>query len=210
MWVLLAQNGHFYNVNLAQNLKTVVTFYWNVRFSWYQHGWVCIYVLFPWIPIMGILVKPLVMALSLYTGIRRCSTPTSEPAWMGKLVGRFLIRTLHSSNFYMLPFWSPCHAISKTVFIFTLAQFLPVLVKLVKNSHFYNVNLAQNLKTVVTFYWNVRLSWYQHGWVCIYVLFPWIPITGILVQPLVMAIWAIYGQNGQNGHIWLIWPWLMA
>ena len=77
---------------------------------------------------------------------------------LGRLVSRFLSHTLHSSNFYMLPFWSPCHAISKTVFIFTLAQFLPVLVKLVKNSHFYNVNLAQNLKTVVTFYWNVRLS----------------------------------------------------
>ena len=30
-------------------------------------------------------------------------------------------------------------------------------------------------------------------------LFPRIPITGILVKPLVMAIWAIYGQNGHIG-----------
>ena len=32
-----------------------------------------------------------------------------------------------------------------------VAQFLPVLVKLVINIHFYNVNLAQNHKTVITF-----------------------------------------------------------
>ena len=38
---------------------------------------------------------------------------------------------------------SPCQAISKNV--------LPVSEKLVKNSHFYNINLAQNRKTVVTF-----------------------------------------------------------
>ena len=27
---------------------------------------------------------------------------------------------------------------------------------------------------------------------------------GILVKPLVMAIWAIYGQNGQNGDCFTI------
>ena len=32
------------------------------------------------------------------------------------LIRRFLIRNLHSSNFYTLPFCSPCHAISKNVF----------------------------------------------------------------------------------------------
>ena len=33
----------------------------------------------------------------------------------------------------------------------SVAPFLPVSEKLVKNSHFYNINLAQNRKTVVTF-----------------------------------------------------------
>ena len=126
------------------------------------------------------------------------------------LIRRFLIRNLHSSNFYTPPFCSPWHAISKNVFKISVAPFLPVVVKLVKNGHFYNVNLAYNRETVITSYWNVRLSWSQHDWVSICVLFPWIPITGILVKPLVMAIWAIYGQNGQNGHIWAIWPWLTA
>ena len=83
--------------------------------------------------------------------------PGLRKGW-GGLLGRFLICTLHSSNFYMLPFWSPCHAISKTVFIFTLALLFLIWVLLAPNDHFYNVNLAQNLKTVVTFYWNVRLS----------------------------------------------------
>ena len=62
------------------------------------------------------------------------------------------------SYFYMLPFWSPCHAISKKVFKISVAQFLPVLVKLVKNSHFYNVNLALNFKRAITFFWDVRIS----------------------------------------------------
>ena len=127
-----------------------------------------------------------------------------------RLLGCFLSQLLSCSNFYMLPFCSPCHAISKTVFIFTLAFLFLMWVLLAQNGHFYNVNLAQNLKTVITFYWNVRLSWYQHGWVCIYVLFPWIPIMGILVKPLVMAIWPIYGHFGHFGHIWPIWQWLMA
>ena len=125
-------------------------------------------------------------------------------------LGWFLSQLLSCSNFYMLPFCSPCHAISKTVFIFTLAFLFLMWVLLAQNGHFYNVNLAQNLKTVITFYWNVRLSWYQHGWVCIYVLFPWIPIMGILVKPLVMAIWPIYGHFGHFGHIWPIWQWLTA
>ena len=73
-------------------------------------------------------------------------------------VGGFLSQILSCSNFYMLPFCSPCHAISKTVFVFTLALLFLMWVLLAQNGHFYNVNLAQNLKTVVTFYWNVRLS----------------------------------------------------
>ena len=112
---------------------------------------------------------------------------------------RFLKSKPSCINSATLPFCSHCHAISKKVFKIAVAPFLPVLVKLVKNSHFYNVNLAQNLKTAITFFWDVRLSWYLHGWVCMFKLFPWIPITGILVWPVVMAIWAIYGQNGHIG-----------
>ena len=103
----------------------------------------------------------------------------------------------------MLPFCSPCHAISKKVFKISVAPFLPVSVKLVKNSHFYNVNLAFNFKRAITFFLNVRISWYFHGWVRKFKLFPWIPITGILVWPMVvMAIWAIYGP------IWPFWPYM--
>ena len=62
-----------------------------------------------------------------------------------------LMRFLKSKPWYInsatLPFCSHCHAISKKVFKIAVAPFLPVLVKLVKNSRFYNVNLAQNLKT---------------------------------------------------------------
>ena len=138
------------------------------------------------------------------------SLSSSQPA-AGNVIfcvlRRVLIRNLHSSNFYTPPFCSSWHAISKNVFKISVAPFLPVVVKLVKNGHFYNVNLAYNRETVITSYWNVRLSWSQHDWVSICVLFPWIPITGILVKPLVMAIWAIYGQNCQNGHIRPIWPW---
>merc|ERR1719319_804804 len=84
--------------------------------------------------------------------------PARVPARTPARVGRFLSRTLHSGSFYMLPFWSPCHAVSGTVFVFTLARFLPVLVELVGGGHFYNVGLAQNLGTVITFYWSVRLG----------------------------------------------------
>ena len=115
---------------------------------------------------------------------------------------RFLKSKPSCINSATLPFCSHCHAISKKVFKIAVAPFLPVLVKLVKNSHFYNVNLAQNLKTAITFFWDVRLSWYLHGWVCMFKLFPWIPITGILVWPVVMAIWAIYGP------IWPFWPYM--
>ena len=61
---------------------------------------------------------------------------------MVRTLRRFLIRNLHSSNFYTPPFCSPWHAISKNVFKISVAPFLPVVVKLVKNGHFYNVNLA--------------------------------------------------------------------
>ena len=49
-------------------------------------------------------------------------------------------------------------AISKKVFKISVAPFLPVSVKLVKNSHFYNVNLALNFKRAITFFWDVRIS----------------------------------------------------
>ena len=109
-------------------------------------------------------------------------------------------RILHPPILFPLP----CHF--QKVFKIFVAPFLPVLVKLVKNSHFYNVNLSQNLKIAITFFGDVRLSWYPHDWVCMLKLFPWIPITGILVLALDLAIGAIYGHFGHLGHIYLaIW-----
>ena len=45
----------------------------------------------------------------------------------------------------MLPFWSPCHAIFKTVFFSTLALLFLLLVLLELNGHFYNVNLTTKI-----------------------------------------------------------------
>ena len=58
----------------------------------------------------------------------------------------------------ILPLCFLCHAISKTVFVFSLALVFLVVVNLVEKCNFYNVNLTNKLQTAITFEWKVLLG----------------------------------------------------